>query len=253
MSEHKLIIGLDFGTTYRSDKVELNLHVLDLIVISGVAYCDNSSDSNETGVVRLIQDWPAINQGSTEKVPSRIAYGDPPNVEIKWGNQIRPNEKAKVHALMKLRLDERLKRSKQLKLLLRFLTSNFNDLTLDDLDSNDDDEEEEDGPPDYPGKAPVDIVADYLTEVRKWAWKHLEEQYGVELFATLTKELVVTVPAVWSERAKDLTLKAVTKAGWATSKIMLVTEPEAAAIFTLKWMTEGANREQVNIGDNFVL
>jgi molecular chaperone DnaK (HSP70) len=73
------------------------------------------------------------------------------------------------------------------------------------------------------------------------------------MLETLTKDLVVTVPAVWSERAKDQTLKAVTKSKWGASKISLVTEPEAAAIYTLKWMTEGANKEEVKIDDSFVL
>jgi molecular chaperone DnaK (HSP70) len=73
------------------------------------------------------------------------------------------------------------------------------------------------------------------------------------MLETLDKQLVVTVPAVWSERAKDQTLKAVTKAKWAASKISLVSEPEAAAIYTLKGMTEGANRAEVRVGDNFVL
>jgi molecular chaperone DnaK (HSP70) len=81
----------------------------------------------------------------------------------------------------------------------------------------------------------------------------LGKQYGEALLETMTKELVITVPAVWSERAKDLTLKAVTGAKWGTDKIALVTEPEAAAIYTLKWMTEGANREEVKVGDQFVL
>jgi hypothetical protein len=97
--------------------------------------------------------------GNTEKVPSRISYGPPPKVEIKWGNLIKPKDKSPVHALMKLRLDENMKKSKQLKLLLAFLTSNFNNLTLDDINSDD----EEEGPPEYPGKPPVEIVKDYLT------------------------------------------------------------------------------------------
>ena len=115
---------------------------------------------------RLVTDWPGMgNMGNTEKVPSRISYGPPPDTEIKWGNLIRPTDKSPVHALMKLRLDERLKRSKQLRLLLAFLTENFNGLSLDDLNSDD---EEDDGPPEYPGKAPVDIVADYLTVSVFW-------------------------------------------------------------------------------------
>lgn len=196
--------------------------------------------------------WPGqTNNGSTEKVPSRILYGDPPKAEISWGNKITPKSKGKVHALMKLKLDEHLKKSKQLKLLLAFLTQNMDGLDLDDLES--DNSDDEDGPPDYPGKSAVDIVADYLTEIRTHVWKELSSQYGEALFASLTKELIVTVPAVWSERAKDQTLKAVTKARFDASKIALVTEPEAAAIYTLKWMTEGANKDEVRTGDNFVL
>ena len=183
-----------------------------------------------------------MGQGNTEKVPTRISYGVPPKIDIQWGNLIRPNTKAYVHALMKLRLDERLKQSKQLKVLLAFLTSNFNGLDLDDLNSDD-----EDGPPAYPGKDPVDIVADYLTEVRRHVWQDLGKQYGESMFDSLTKELVVTVPAVWSERAKDLTLKAVTKAKFDAAKLSLVTEPEAAAVYTLKGMTEGANKDDVKV------
>ncbi|KAH6676493.1 hypothetical protein B0J14DRAFT_355184 [Halenospora varia] len=74
-----------------------------------------------------------------EKVPSRIAYGQPSKVEIPYGNQIKPNTKAKVHALMELKLDERLKKSKQLKMLLAFLS-------LEGLDLNDSGDDEDDGP-----------------------------------------------------------------------------------------------------------
>jgi molecular chaperone DnaK (HSP70) len=174
---------------------------------------------------------------NTEKVPSRIAYGPPPKREILWGNQIKPNTKAKIQVLMKLKLDERLKSSKQLKMLLKFLS--IDGVNLDDSD-------DEDGPPDYPGKEPVDIVADYLTEIRKHTFLDLQKIYGSAL-QTLTKELVVTVPAVWSERAKDLTVQAVSKANFDVSKFSMVTEPEAAAIYTLKDMKEGSGNDQIQV------
>jgi molecular chaperone DnaK (HSP70) len=185
-----------------------------------------------------------MGQGNTEKVPSRISYGVPPAVEIKWGNQIRPNDKSKVHALMKLKLDERLKQSIQLKLLLAFLANNLQNVDLEDVE-----DEAEDGLPEYPGKEPVDIVADYLTELRKHVWKELSEQYGAAVLETLDKEIVVTVPAVWSERAKDLTVRAVKRANFVGlhERICMVTEPEAAAIYTLKGMTEGANKEEIQV------
>ncbi|KUJ23235.1 uncharacterized protein LY89DRAFT_574266 [Mollisia scopiformis] len=218
----KLVIGLDFGTTF-----------------SGVAFCDDVAGAKGTANVQLIQSWPGLaSMANTEKVPSRIAYGLPPNSTILWGNLIKPNTKAKVYVMMKLRLDERLNKSNQLRRLLELLS-------IDGLGFNDSDEDE-DGPPEYPGKEPVDVVADYLTEIRKHVFSDLAKIYGSTL-STLNKELVITVPAVWSEHAKDLTVKAVAKAKFDVSKISLVTEPEAAAIYTLKDMKEGAGKDQIQI------
>jgi len=187
---------------------------------------------------------------NNRKVPSRIAYSSPPDAQILWGNQIKHNTKAAVHACMKLRLDEKMKGSEQFRLLLAFLTSRMTDL---DVSVDDILDKPDGGPPDYPGKDPVDMVADYLTKVREWTWIEMERTYGAEMFASMRKELVVTVPAVWSERAKDLTLKAVHRAGFDAAKTSLVTEPEAAAIYTLKGMREGYNKAEICVGDVFVL
>lgn len=187
--------------------------------------------------------------GTTDKVPSRIAYGQS-LTKVLWGYEIKPTTKDKVHALMKLKLDTKLKHSKQLKLLLALLTQSVAGLNLDE---SDDEQDPEDAPPEYPGKSAVEIVADYLTEVRKHIWKGIAVQYGEALFASLPKELIVTVPAVWSERAKDLTLKAVGKAKFDAKSISIVTEPEAAAVYTLRGMKEGANRADVKVGDMFVI
>ena len=219
---------------------------------SSIAYSDSSSATIDANAIQLYTSWPGVGNATNEKVPSRICYGVPPEHEIEWGYKIKPTTKGKVHALMKLKLDERLKKSKQLKLLLAFLSSQMDGLNLDDSDDSDDSDEEE-GPPDYPGKAPVDIVADYLIELRKSFYKGLVKQYGEVLLASLRKELVATVPAVWSERAKDLTMKAVAKAGFNAASISMVTEPEAAAVYTLKCMTEGANKDDVRVGDYFVM
>ncbi|KAK0726065.1 hypothetical protein B0H67DRAFT_480099 [Lasiosphaeris hirsuta] len=228
----RVVIGLDFGTTY-----------------SGVAHCDNNGAREGTAGVKLITGWPGISNATNEKVPSRIAYSPPPNAQILWGNQIKHNTKAAVHACMKLRLDEKMKGSEQFRLLLAFLTSRMTDLDV----SVDDLLDKPDGPPEYPGKDPVDMVADYLTKVREWTWVEMERTYGAEMFASMRKELVVTVPAVWSERAKDLTLKAVQRAKFDAAKTSMVTEPEAAAIYTLKGMLEGYNKSEIRVGDVFVL
>ena len=213
---------------------------------SGVAFCEshNRGSAKEAHQIQLYSAWPGKGGGGTEKVPSRITYGEnPPHSQVEWGYDISLSAKGKIHALMKLKLDKRIK-NKQLEMLIRLLT-NLENFSLNDDD--DDESDEEEGPPDYPGKSPVDIVADYLTEIRKNVWAELERMYGQVTLANLDRELVVTVPAVWSERAKDLTLQAVTRADFKATKIMLVTEPEAAAIYTLKGMVEGASKDDVQV------
>ncbi|KAK6499972.1 hypothetical protein TWF481_010329 [Arthrobotrys musiformis] len=228
----RIVIGLDFGTTY-----------------SGVAYCDEVGAAEGTSGVQLITSWPgmATHTGTNEKTPSRIAYGPPPDPVILWGNQIKHNTKATVHACMKLKLDEDGGDADRFRRFIALLTSGVENVNIDDI------LEKPSETSDYPGKSPVDMVADYLTKVRETAWDVLEQQYGKVLFSSMKKELVVTVPAVWSERAKDLTLHAVTRAEFNASKISLVSEPEAAAIYTLKDMCEGPNRDDVKLGDVFVL
>jgi hypothetical protein len=105
----------------------------------------------------------------------------------------------------------------------------------------------------YSGRDVVDLCADYLRELRRHAQIHLQQRFGEEVYNSMNKELVITVPAVWSERAKHWTLEAVKRAGIDATKLTLVTEPEAAAIYTLNQMMEGANKTELHVGDSVVL
>ncbi|KAL8337837.1 hypothetical protein RB601_006754 [Gaeumannomyces tritici] len=237
MAQPRLVIGLDFGTTY-----------------TGVAYCDK--ENAPTDQIAVVNEWPGIGAvGNKEKAPSRIAYVPPPPGQttggtIVWGDLIKPRIKAPVHACMKLRLDDKQAGSRQLALLMRILTSDMGGLDMNDID------EALAGnggaPPAYPGKDVVEIVADYLSLVRDTAYQTMRNRYG-GVFDGMRKELVVTVPAVWSERAKDQTMKAVAKAEWGVSKTSMITEPEAAAIYTLRGMSESSNKTEMKVGDTFVL
>lgn len=68
---------------------------------------------------------------------------------------------------------------------------------------------------------------------------------------TLTKvEFVLTVPAVWSDSAKNATLQAAERAGMGNRhELKLISEPEAAAIYTLK----AIQPNYLKVGDNFVV
>jgi molecular chaperone DnaK (HSP70) len=85
-----------------------------------------------------------------------------------------------------------------------------------------------------------DVITDYLTQIKAHLIKNFDRKYGATLWRTMPITLVVTVPAVWSDLAKARTLEAVDKAGFNTRQFpqrvntIITTEPEAAAIYTIK-------------------
>jgi hypothetical protein len=204
----------------------------------------NSEDVNS---IQLVHNWPGTSGNATkEKVPSQIAYGNFQDGETKlWGGMIPPN--VPRHVWLKLRLDEA---NLQHELhLWHFLQGGMESL---DLES----EEDDDNPPSYPGKRPVDMITDYLRGVNNHVVKVLEQQFTSSLLRTMTFEVVVTVPAVWSDRAKDLTFKAVKGAGFGSYEfqVSMIAEPEAAAIYALKALkAEEAGSDKSNdiqVGDS---
>lgn len=90
------------------------------------------------------------------------------------------------------------------------------------------------------GKAVVDVVADFLTEVRDHVFKMIEKQVTKEMLRITPIEYWFTVPAIWSDQAKAQTKVAAQRAGFAynierpSDQMFMITEPEAAAIAALK-------------------
>lgn len=101
-------------------------------------------------------------------------------------------------------------------------------------------------------KRPVDLVADYLSCLRKHTLESLIRKYGGAFLDATPIDYILTVPAVsifsfhfgvevadlvlkmWSDSAKSLTLQAAESAGFGSqSEIQLVSEPDAAAAWTL--------------------
>jgi hypothetical protein len=98
------------------------------------------------------------------------------------------------------------------------------------------------------------MITNYLRGVNNHVVKVLEQQFTSSLLRTMAFEVVVTVPAVWSDRAKDLTFKAVKGAGFGSYEfqVSMIAEPEAAAIYTLKALKAeeaGSRRDEPNDSD----
>jgi hypothetical protein len=170
--------------------------------------------------IHLITDWPGRYRNSTdEKVPSEVAYFDQ---KFEWGNRIENHRKRE--AWTKLLLDES-QRDRQLRLIQELLDGDADPIQNDTSQL---------------AKEPVEIITDFLSGVRVHLQSVLEGRYG-KMLKLLQQEVVITVPAVWSDAAKNLTYKAICNAGFNVegTKISMITEPEAAAIYILRDLKDG--------------
>ncbi|PYI31866.1 actin-like ATPase domain-containing protein [Aspergillus indologenus CBS 114.80] len=203
-SDRKIIVAIDYGTTY-----------------TGVSYV--GCKASELKDITVIEGWPGSKRNTNYilKVPSRIAYAAENERAIAdvWGFQVQPGMSA--CSWTKLLLDKNTS------------LTEFDDRSLDDASGA--------GILHLPaGKTAVDVVADYLTYIYKHIKYTLARHMTPLDFAITPAEFWFTVPAIWSDQAKDATRTAARRAGFATSpdrpcdRLHFISEPEAAAITALK-------------------
>ncbi|KAI9271861.1 hypothetical protein BDA99DRAFT_433353 [Phascolomyces articulosus] len=202
-SDYKVVIAYDFGTTY-----------------SGAAYGFTHSTPPE---VFDIQNWPQKGGNFYPKVPTLSVYPrqNQPGTKLSgrstlsdWGHSakkamLKPHSEKKNILLsqFKLQLDESLKQ-----------------------------------PPLENGLTPVQAVADYLLELHEHTLQELSRSFARNYHPD-TFCYCLTVPAVWSDKAKNLMRQAAIQAGLITpsdppDRLILVSEPEAAALYCEETMTE---------------
>lgn len=212
-SRSDLVISIDFGTTF-----------------TGVAYAhtggtDTTSNSNILRAaerIAVVKSWPSQSNQYAEKTPSIISYRN--SLHPTWGANVKPKDEPQV-AHFKLGLQEdigthygrnginRIK-PKSPSVLGGYLTDyNWKH-------------------PSLPDKEAVDYVSDYLSCIRNYVLKEiLPSRYGAQFLENQQISYILTVPAIWSDKAKELTRQAATTAGIPRNKLTLITEPEAAALF----------------------
>lgn len=180
--------------------------------------------------IEIIKTWPGGNGITSDKVPTEISYDIPPaaivgtSPNIKWGFQFKPEE-PRLRCI-KLFLDRSQK--------LPFYVSPQETATqLRKFNKN-----------------VVDAVSDYLTQVYEHTMDTLTRRYGESFMASTKVDWVLTCPAVWSDAAKNTTLQAAERAGMGSqADIQMISEPEAAAVYTLK----AIQPNHLNVGDNFIV
>ncbi|KAI9271874.1 hypothetical protein BDA99DRAFT_569638 [Phascolomyces articulosus] len=208
--EYRVIIAYDFGTTY-----------------SGAAYAFTHTTPTE---VFDIQSWPHKGGNFYPKVPTAAVY--PRNSQqqsksfgrsslYKWGysakkEMLKPDadKESILISRFKLHLDESLLHP-HLK----------NGLTV------------------------VETVADYLSALHEHTLDELSRSFAKNYHPD-TFRYCLTVPAVWTDKAKNLMRQAAIQAGLInpsdpSDRLILVSEPEAAALYCEETMSD-----QVQLKDN---
>ncbi|KAL2689750.1 hypothetical protein Neosp_003811 [[Neocosmospora] mangrovei] len=188
MSHRRIIVSIDFGTTY-----------------SGVAW----ADTTRPDVQHVVTSWPAVGSSkSSPKVPTelrKVANG------WQWGFQIP--ESAKRSKYFKLKLDDN------------------GQVTKD-------------------GESAQDLTKVYLSCLHAHFVTILEARLSPSVVRSTPMDFVVTVPAIWSPAAKQATERAAAMAGFCGhQRIMLISEPEAAALYTLKTLSPAT----LQVGRKFVV
>ncbi|KAJ4317355.1 hypothetical protein N0V84_007412 [Fusarium piperis] len=199
----RLIVGIDYGTTY-----------------SGVSFAmSTATDFKE------IKPWTAYPGSAShrsehcEKAPSLVSFADENEEESGrdlWGYQVEPGMKA--YAWTKLHLDRSAR------------ASEYDDPGLKKAIGN--------GMMKLPrGRTAKEIVTTYLRGLNTMYQGVAAEKFGEGYLDNLPVDFWLTVPATWSDAAKQLTLEAAQDAGFASrthDRVRLITEPEAAAHLALK-------------------
>jgi hypothetical protein len=177
---------------------------------------DKSTLANENSIayafstkpdsVYSVTEWSGADGRTVPKTPTVLKYSSPR--EFKWGYELDRTVEEKISGI-KLLLDPEQERP-----LFDSTGAANTQAELKKL-----------------GKPPVDVASDYIAAIYKDAMKSIERKVNKSYLELLDKQFVLSVPAVWSEKAKDATLRAARNAG--ITPIELIKEPEAAALFTL--------------------
>src|ERR1700753_1317791 len=83
-SERRLVVAVDYGTTYTGMYTSYNLFSRNLVLIlSGVAYISPASDVANLVGTTVIEDW-GNGMRNDDKIPSKYSYSESKKREQQW-------------------------------------------------------------------------------------------------------------------------------------------------------------------------
>ncbi|KXX73243.1 Heat shock protein SSA3 [Madurella mycetomatis] len=216
----KIIVGVDYGTTF-----------------TGVSYV--TSDKTSIDDIDVFRTWPGDGRPveGNWKTPTVIAYGaeNGKGSRNRWGYEVRRGMEA--CSWTKLLLDTSAE------------TAEFDDPSL----------REAAGSAFFrlpPGKDAKAVCQDFLSEVYRFVVHNLEMRMTPEIFNMTPMECYLTIPAIWTDKARSATRDAAKAAGFGSrpfDTICMIAEPEAAAIAALRKDLRPGSVNAVKAGDNILI
>jgi hypothetical protein len=225
-----LVVGIDFGTTFTGVAYS---HTAGVGPVTSTAEMRKAVDN-----VVVIKTWPNQTNCYADKTPSILAYNRHPPT---WGGNVKPTDEPRV-AHFKLGLQEDIGEHYQANespqaphaesvLGGYLINQNWKHPALPELEA-------------------VDFAGDYLTQINQHVTKEvLPRHFGPRFLQNQNLSYVITVPAIWSDKAKEKTKQAAFAAGIEPGNLELITEPEAAALYCATL----CNEVDLDEGDRFVI
>ncbi|KAH8690252.1 hypothetical protein BGW36DRAFT_433204 [Talaromyces proteolyticus] len=194
----KVIIAIDFGTTY-----------------SGIAYANTGEADKQT----VMRNW-GRGTPSDDKVPTILRYDNGGTTgPFKWGFQARKQLRKgrKMHEWFKLGLcpEHEERRAAESELSRKYPSTTALAPVTGDKDEK--------------------LVVDYLSRLKRRVDEHFGE-FDVRVYE-LPRKYIVIVPAIWDHWEQDRTRNYAQRAGIGKgSWLQIISEPETAATFALDRM-----------------
>lgn len=227
-----LVIGIDFGTTYVIHHSSISCRMFFLTSFangcrySGAAWATVADFEAEQ--INLITSWPGTGR-EEGKAPTEIFYEDN---RVMWGYTVPPDANPiQWFKLLLLREEDLTAELRESEFLLRSRK------TLRETK-----------------KTATDVIADYLRAL----WLHIldtiHKARGKSVVEALTFHVVITVPAIWKDYARQSMTEAARKSGILDNRLAGPTtlafapEPEVAALASLY-----ESKPSINAGDVFVI
>lgn len=230
MKDPLVVVGVDFGTTY-----------------SGFAYAlwgENkalTTGSAAKAELYMTLEWPG-QQFPYSKTPTSALYGGGNMTEWGWNAEVRRNDFPESFFVQRVKLH---------------LQPQGDDVPEGRISFN-----PAEAAPLPPGITPLKIITDYLKAMKDFIFKTIAKS-GVH---APPKDIrwCLTVPAIWTDHAKDLMTQAACHAGWVQGtgcpenegsdhELEIVPEPEAASLWSLQSLREKSEKGAIDLNAAYLV